>query len=322
MLNITQIFRSHLDLTMKTGDGLTVRIVERPKLTMSAPDLKKLVEDLRAIARDSLPLGELNYGVFDATGERLEHSVITLVTNKAGVPIAFNALALMDIEFQGRRESMIHLGLVMVDPKQRSRGLSWILYGLTCVVLFLRNQMRPLWISNVTQVPAIVGMVADTFVNVFPVPDKSVKRTFSHLSVAREIMSYHRHVFGVGQDAEFDFERFIIRNAYTGGSDNLKKTFSEATKHRTEPFNKMCETELDYNRGDDFLQIGEINSRVVAQFLVKDVPKNAIFQVIGWFFLAMLNAVLLPVIQWFCVGRRLGHLRPLHKLSSEKSQEE
>lgn len=31
--------------------------------------------------------------------------------------------------------------------------------------------MRPLWVSSVTQVPAVVGMVSETFSQVFPAQD-------------------------------------------------------------------------------------------------------------------------------------------------------
>ena len=44
----------------------------------------------------------------------------------------------------------------------------------------------------------------------------------------------------------FDEERFVITDAYTGGSDNLKKSFAEAPKHRAPLYNEMCERELDY----------------------------------------------------------------------------
>jgi hypothetical protein len=99
-----------------------------------------------------------------------------------------------------------------------------VLYGLTCFLLFVRNQFRPLWISNVTQVPAVVGMVSEMFSDVWPYPDAD-RRTLNHVLMARRIMAGHRHVFGVGEDAEFDETRFVITNAYTGGSDNLKKTW-------------------------------------------------------------------------------------------------
>ena len=87
----------------------------------------------------------------------------------------------MDVTLHGRDAEVVHLGLVMVDPSLRSSGLSWVLYGLTCLVLFVRRQLRPLWLSNVTQVPAIVGMVSETFSDVFPAPDPQAHCSFEHL---------------------------------------------------------------------------------------------------------------------------------------------
>ena len=98
---------------------------------------------------------------------------------------------MLDVTLLGRDAEVFHLGLVMVDPGLRSHGLSWVLYGLTCLVLFVRRQLRPLWLSNVTQVPAIVGMVSETFSDVFPAPDPQVHCSFEHLVLAREIMRRH-----------------------------------------------------------------------------------------------------------------------------------
>ncbi|PMY00842.1 hypothetical protein, partial [Pseudomonas sp. GW460-13] len=86
----------------------------------------------------------------------------------SGQAIAFNALSVMPIEIKGRPAEAIHLGLVMVDPGYRTQGLSWVLYGLTCILLFFRRGLRPIWISNVTQVPAIIGKVAEVFVTAYP----------------------------------------------------------------------------------------------------------------------------------------------------------
>ena len=75
----------------------------------------------------------------------------------------------MSVELDGEQQEVTHLGLVMVDPDVQGQGLSWVLYGLTTLVLFARDGLRPKWISNVTQVPAVFGMVCDTFSDVFPV---------------------------------------------------------------------------------------------------------------------------------------------------------
>ena len=102
-------------------------------------------------------------------------------------------------------------------------------------------------------------MVSQTFSDVFPSPHPDARQSFAHLQLARGIMSRHRAVFGVGEDAGFDETRFVITNAYTGGSDALKKTFEAAPKHRDEQYNVFCARELDYARGDDVLHLGRID---------------------------------------------------------------
>ena len=160
----------------------------------------------------------------------------------------------------------------MVDPEVQGQGLSWVLYGLTTLVLFMRDGLRPQWISNVTQVPAVCGMVSETFSDVFPSPDAAARQSFAHLQLARGIMRKHRSVFGVGEEAGFDEARFVITDAYTGGSDALKKSFDVAPKHRDEKYNAFCARELDYVRGDDLLQIGRVDLAGARRYLLSEVP--------------------------------------------------
>ncbi len=216
----------------------------------------------------------------------------------------------MDVTLHGRDAEVVHLGLVMVDPSLRSSGLSWVLYGLTCLVLFVRRQLRPLWLSNVTQVPAIVGMVSETFSDVFPAPDPQAHCSFEHLLLAREIMRRHRRVFGVGEDAGFDEARFVITNAYTGGSDNLKKSFDVAPKHRNEAYNIFCREQLDYQRGDDVLQLCRLDLGTAQRFMTKDVPRRSLPAVLATLGVVSLNRLLLPVLHWLSADRPWGILRP------------
>lgn len=305
------LFQSDLDLTLATGNQFETRIVERPGKWMSKEDLTALCEDLITVASKTLARGSLTYGVFSGDQERLKSTVITLVRRKdTGQPVAFNALALMDITSMAEPMEVLHLGLVMIDPDQQSRGLSWVLYGLTCILLFFRNQMRPLWVSNVTQVPAIVGMVAETFGDVFPTPERRKQRSLQHLLLARTIMADRRHVFGVGEDAEFDEDRFVITNAYTGGSDDLKKTFDEAPHHRNEIYNAFCKDMLDYDRGDDVLQLGQIDLATAVGYLKNSVPRSSLASVGVPLVAMMLQRLILPAIHWFDSSRHFGTLRP------------
>ena len=301
----------YIDLSLPVGQRRRLRIVEKPGLWMPAPALAELREKLRTIASRTLGDRDLEYGIFSRDPSRLAATYITLVSDTTtGAPIAFNALPAIALELDGRPLELIHLGLVMVDPEQRSKGLSWVLYGLTCFLLFIRNQGRPVWLSNVTQVPAIVGMVSETFSDVYPDPATGNPRKFRHLVLVRQIMRDHRHVFGVGPEAEFDEGAFVIRNAYTGGSDNLKKSFERAQKHRKPLFNDFCQQALDYTRGDDVIQIGRLDMDAARRYLTDMVPKRAWALVGVAAVLTLVQRALLPLVQWLDSSREWGRLRP------------
>jgi hypothetical protein len=87
-------------------------------------------------------------------------------------------------------------------------------------------------------------------------------------------MDGHRHEFGVGPDATFDAERSVIQGSYTGGSDALKKTFESAPRHRAPEANAFCQRELDYGRGDDFLQIGQVDTTVITNWMTQRIPED------------------------------------------------
>jgi hypothetical protein len=300
-----------IDLTLRTHAGLRTRIVESPGLSLSEAELDELVSQLRIVAAKTLPQQNLTYGIFSGDRGRLSRAIVTLICEEeTGRPIAFNALSVMSVELDGEPAEVTHLGLVMVDPDVRGQGLSWVLYGLTALVLFARDGLRPKWISNVTQVPAVVGMVSETFSDVFPSPHPGARQSFAHLQLARGIMARHRAVFGVGDEAGFDEARFVITNAYTGGSDALKKTFETAPKHRDEQYNGFCARELDYARGDDVLQLGRIDLAGARRYLLSEVPHGSLPALLAAIAMLTLQRLVLPVAYWMDDTRPFGTLRP------------
>jgi hypothetical protein len=300
-----------IDLSLRTHAGLMTRIVESPGTSLSQGDLDELVTQLRAVAAKTLPADSLTYGVFSGERERLACAIVTLISEEAtGRPIAFNALSVMRLELDGEPVDVTHLGLVMVDPDVQGQGLSWVLYGLTTLVLFMRGGLRSKWISNVTQVPAVCGMVCDTFSDVFPSPQFEARQSFAHLQLARGIMRQHRAVFGVGEEAGFDEARFVITEAYTGGSDALKKTYDVAPKHRDERYNAFCARELNYDRGDDLLQIGRIDVAGARRYLLGEVPPGSLPALLTASMVLALQRLLLPVAHWMDDSRPFGVLRP------------
>jgi hypothetical protein len=306
---LTSLVGDRLDLTFNPSKDYVVSIVERPGTWMEPAQLEALIADCRNIVSRCLNGQQLDYGLFDPSGVAWARSVITLVRRRStGQAIAFNAMPMLDVTRAGREEHVLHLGLVMVDPDERSGGLSWILYGLTCFALFLRGGMAPLWITSVTQVPAVVGMVAELFDNVYPA-QKDTPQSFAHRHIAHQIMANERAAFGVGEDADFDPDRQIIMNAYTGGSDNLKKTFEIAAKHRDEAYNQFCFDQLDYARGDDVLQIGMIDMASGRRYLEKSVPRAAIAQLAVQALIILAGSIIAPLLRWLDASKPMGRLR-------------
>lgn len=298
-----------MDVSLRAGADYVVRIIERPGVWMDDAALSALSADLRQVAARTLDAGSLTYGVFSGDKSRMEAVIITLVSRRDDTPVAFNALAVMALETAPHPTEVLHLGLVMVDPTERSKNLSWVLYGLTCFLILFRRQFRPVWVSNVTQVPAVVGMVSEMFSDVWPGPNGD-RRTLTHLLLAREIMATQRHVFGVGADAGFDEERFVITDAYTGGSDDLKKTWESAPKHRDARYNAFCQEELDYARGDDVLQLGQMDVAAMRTYLTREVPKSAVIGLLLTGGIVALRRIVLPAIHWADSTQEWAHLRP------------
>lgn len=310
MLSPATFGRPYLNATVSARGGVRVRILERPARWMDAAQLDRLVADLQRIVRAATPAGTLEYGAASGDRERLDSAIVTIVYDRAGTPVGFNALSLLDCELRGHPVEVLHLGLVMVDPAHRTGGLAGVLYGLTAFLLFARRRLRPLWVSNVTQVPAVFGMVAESFDAVYPTAFPDSRQSYDHLHLARQIMAKHRHVFGVGPEASYDEARAIIRNAYTGGSDNLKKTYADAAKHRHDPHNVACEQALDYDRGDDFLQIGQVTMGATRRYFSKSAANFAPVALALRFVLLAVEALVAPVLQWFAADTAMGDLRP------------
>ncbi|MGJ4910725.1 hypothetical protein [Bradyrhizobium sp. HKCCYLS2033] len=308
---LTALGQEAMDLSLRTHAELRTRIVESPGTTLDDAALAALVADLRTIAGKTLPAGELTYGIFSGAREPLARAIITVVSEEAGGrPIAFNALAVMQVERDGDSQQVIHLGLVMVDPEARGKGLSGVLYGLTTLLLFVRDGLRPKWISNVTQVPAVAGMVCETFSDVYPSPLPQARQSFAHLQLARGIMRTHRAVFGVGDEAGFDESSFVITNAYTGGSDALKKKYEDAPKHRDAVYNDFCARELDYARGDDLLQLGRIDLAAARRYLLREIPSGSLPALLATSAVLALQRMILPLLHWLDDTRTFGTLRP------------
>lgn len=248
--------------------SIVFKIWERPGKWLKGKGLHQLINDIHTISLAGQgDKGALEYGVAKGHKDDLDNRLITIAYDKnTGEPIGFAAQIYMDVPVKSKIVEVLHLGFVCISQKYQKKSFVGLLYILPNLYVLIKRRFRPIWVSNVTQVPCIVGIVAQHYEAVYPNPLRETLKTETHKLLFEGIMAHHRSAFGTGEEATIDVEKQIIFNSYTGGSDNLKKTFEETAKYRNEVVNTFCQTHLDYARGDDFVQIGKLSKSLVHQY--------------------------------------------------------
>jgi hypothetical protein len=258
---------------VRVREDVVATVYDRPGLWMADAELAALRAELKGVASAAIA-GDLDYGVFKDSRAPYENRILCVGRRDSGEVVGFNAMPRLELDVAGQRVLCMHLGLLVIHPSYQRMGFQGLLYGLGIFVLYRRIPQRPVWVSNVTEMPAVFGAVSEGFVDVFPSFLDTRPPPEEHLAVARAIMSGHRHEFGVGPEAVFDEARFVMQGSYTGGSDALKKSFSSAPKHRDSRANAWMEANLDYGRGDDVLQIGKLDGEVLTQWVSRRLPEG------------------------------------------------
>jgi hypothetical protein len=265
--------RQHVVMVRLSAD-VEATIYDKPGRWMSDAELGQLRAELRGVAQAAIP-GDLTYGVFRAERAPYENRLVVVGRHLGlGEAVGFNAMPELTVRLDDGPVRVLHLGLLVIHPRHQRKGYQGLLYGLGAFSALHRIPERPVWISNVTEVPAVFGAVSDHFLDPFPSYRTRRPAPPRHRALALAIMRDHAHEFGVGREAAFDADRFVIQGSYTGGSDALKKTFDSAPKYRVEAANTFCQAQLDYDRGDDFLQIAQLDGTVITAWLADRIPAD------------------------------------------------
>jgi hypothetical protein len=285
---------------LELGEGMIFKVWEKPGRWLSESKLEQLIKDIHSVAVSGQgPKDIPEYGVLTGNKEDLKNRVLTIGYEKrTGKPIGFAAQIFLDVPIGLNAIEVLHLGLVYVAKDYQKKWIMSLLYILPNILLLLKRGFRPLWISNVSQVPSIIGVVSDYYETVYPDPMHHTKQSLLQRSLGEGIMKYHRNAFGTGQEAMYDSERQIISNSYTGGSDNLKKKYDECPKYREETVNLYCKENLDYDRGDDFLQIGMLSGKIIHNFFAKRISGVSRVQWILYLLVAGIFITMLPILKW------------------------
>lgn len=290
-------------------------VYERPGAWCSDEQLDALVQSLRDVAQAGQEGKDIPwYGPLTGDRKDLRNRIISVAYDRVlKRPVGFSAQSYIHLREGAFSTEVVHLGLIYVDPTYQGKSVSYLLSLLPNVLILIKSGFRDTWISSVSQVPAVVGLVASNYANVYPSHDVTSRQTFMHRKLGQLIMEQNREVFGVAYDAGYDPHSQVITDAYTGGSDNMKKTFDQATHHRNPAVNEMCRSKLNYERGDDFLQLGQLGFRVITELFKNKAQQMNTMQIAMNVGILMIARGILPIMQWLIPHDNLSQVRLRHK---------
>ncbi len=242
-------------------------VLYKPGTYMSDEKLETVITKLRDTALtcfDKLP----DYQVFLGTREEMADKVIAIAW-KDDVIAGFCSTVLFDIKGVGKVQ---HLGLTCVRPEERSNGLTHVLTHKAVKVHWLKtNPLGKLWISNCAAVLSSLVNVSLFFENIHPSPLTNGKVQKNHLKIAEAIDKYYREKIYIDKDATFDKEKFVFKGS-------VKNTVFQKDKndtqfyHRKTDLNDYYKGIMNFENGDEVLQIGYASSLVAVKHVIRNLP--------------------------------------------------
>lgn len=230
--------------------------------------LRKTIRSITLAKLGVLP----DYGVYSHSREPYKNRIVSIVYDKISLaPVGFTAMVHFHSSANANTKPVIHLGLVITTTNRLGRVLLFLIYFWPLVYYLTLRQFKPFWITSVSMEPSIVGAVSDNFGDVFPHYLQNTKATAEKCEIAHKLVYEHGHEFGMGPDAYLDLRNFVVRGSCRGPSDALRVDYENSAKYIAVSCNKFCELTLDYERGDEFVQVGHVSLRtsisVIARLL-------------------------------------------------------
>ncbi len=233
----------------------SIELLHRPGRRLSDAALAKLVAELREVAADcfdELP----DYQCLRGTREELSDKVIALARCADGRLAGFCSAALLGVPGVGE---VLHLGLTCVRADQRSGGLTHRLTStLTVRYLLTHRPLSRVWVTNVACVLSSLVNVGRHFDDVFPSPEGPELPTTTHRRIAEAVDALYRDKIYIRPDATFDRESFVFRGSVR--ETVFQKDEHDARyRHRDARANRFYGERMDFERGDEVLQIGSMS---------------------------------------------------------------
>ena len=240
-------------------------VFQEPGRVLSDASLDTLARDIREIAGEcfhELP----DYQAIVGTRKALSDKLITLAKDEFGIPQGFCSMVFLDVKGVGR---VLHLGLTCVRPGARGKRLTHFLVKKALTgYLFRQNPFGKIWISNCAGVLSSLGNVAMHFEHVFPSPFCSDRPGDTHVKIARAIDSQFRQEMYVLPDAVLDENKFVFRGSVKDTVFHKEKD-DLAYHHRKNGLNRFYANMMNFEQGDEVLQIGYFRMVSVVKYILR-----------------------------------------------------
>ncbi|MGB4269675.1 MAG: hypothetical protein WBK20_10895 [Spirochaetota bacterium] len=226
-------------------------VLHKPGTYMTDYEIKKLVDNIRQVAATAFdPIPE--YQSMRGTREDLSDKIIALAWDK-NILAGFASTVELYIPTIG---NILHLGLTVVRPEYRSKSLTHYLMQKAITSYIITNAIffDKLWIANCAAVLSSLVNVALHFENVYPSPQK-VKYTDQHKIIAETINVLYRDKLYINPDSIFDKQYHIFKGSVKG-TVFQKNAHDTSYYHRNQLFNDYYKNIIDFDNGDEILQVG------------------------------------------------------------------
>lgn len=186
-----------------------------------------------------------NYQCF----KNLDSKVIVLVKDINQKPIAFASAVLLPMK---SGDTVVHLGLVCIDPEFRKSSIMINLYNILGILTYETNYLgKKMWVTNCSCELSILKSVEKFFKEVSPSFATAFNLSSEQTNILEEVSTRFRSELYITSDIQFDLNKSIFKGSVggTGFMKNFDK--SELSQEELFYFNN-----LNYERGDELLQVG------------------------------------------------------------------
>jgi len=245
-----------------------------PGKNLSAKDLDSLYNELLMVAKETLD--EIpDYQCLKSDKSDFDKLIISVARNQQGEVLGFCSSYVFDIQKFG---NVLHLGLTCIRYQARGLGLTHRLTGNVVFHFILKFALfKKAWVSNVACVLSSLGNMSQYFEDVYPSPYFNNKID-DHLDLAIYFSQNYRRELYIRDEAIFNESRFIFEGSVLGNMFQ-KKANDFKYHHRDHKLNFYYKYLMNFDNGDEILQIGKVSlftfpKYLINQFFKKIKPKS------------------------------------------------